>query len=83
MRGTELESGKSTSIDGHALVFKLSWNDTDTQFEWGDSGDAGRPADSHSLLIPRSFRGRDQPSRFMLIVEKGSARFEGLVLEES
>jgi len=79
-RGAELESYKVASRDGQPLAFKLVWNGTDTRFEWSD---AGLPADPHSFLIPSRVRGSAQPSRFLLIVEKGSARFEGLLLEES
>lgn len=78
--GTELGSGKGTWTDGQPLVFALSWNDTDTQFDWADAVD---PADAASLLIPGHLRETSQPSRFLLIVEAGSARFEDLVLEES
>ena len=73
-RGPELESRKSAVRDGQPVRFRLAWNETDTQVDWGDVG---------SFSIPRRWRGSAKPSRFLLIVDGGSARFEELLLEES
>ena len=45
--------------------------------------DARLDAEGSSFEIPGRVRGSGRPSRFLLVVEKGSARFDGLVLEES
>lgn len=78
-RGDELESGHGTWGGGEPWTFSLSWNDTDTQFDWGGTD---TPAPSDRILLPRQLRGTARPSRFLLIVEKGSARFEDVVLEQ-
>jgi hypothetical protein len=72
-RGPELESRKIAAGHGQALAFRLVWNDSDAEFE----------AEGASFRIPSRVRGRAPPSRFLLVVEKGGARFEELVLEES
>jgi tRNA A-37 threonylcarbamoyl transferase component Bud32 len=79
-RGPDLESRTVSSTAGRPLDFRLSWNDTDARFDWSD---AGTWTDSASFPVPSELRGGARPSGFLLVVEKGSARFEGLVLEES
>jgi tRNA A-37 threonylcarbamoyl transferase component Bud32 len=79
-RGAELGSGPSAWTEDRPVVFELGWNDTDTQFDWRDNAE---PVHAESLLLPRRLRENARPSRCVLIVEKGSARFEGLLLEES
>jgi tRNA A-37 threonylcarbamoyl transferase component Bud32 len=73
-RGPELDSRKPAARASQPLDFRLAWNETDTQIDWGDAG---------SFSIPSRWRGSARPSRFLLIVERGSARFEELLLEES
>jgi hypothetical protein len=77
-RGARLAAGKSLRADGGPLRFRLSWNETDTQFEWGAD-------DTHadSFSIPRRVREGAVPTHVLLLVEKGSARFEEISLEES
>jgi hypothetical protein len=74
VRGPELRSGRLATRDGQPLVFRLSWNGTDVRFEWSDAG---------AFQVPGASRGSARPSRFLLVVEKGSARFDGFTLEES
>ena len=73
VRGSELESRKVGSRDGRPLAFRLAWSDTDAEFD----------GDGAEFRIPSRARETARPSRFLLVVEKGSARFEELVLEES
>lgn len=80
MHGIELGHRECTWTEGQSLVLALSWNDVDTQFEWAG---AGQPADPASLQIPSRLRDTAHPSRILLLVEGGSARFDELVLEES
>ncbi len=68
-RGSELESKKIGSGRGEALAFRLSWSDSDAEFE----------SEGASFRIPSRF----PPSRFLLVVERGSARFEDLFLDGS
>jgi hypothetical protein len=58
----------------------LTWNGSETRFDWGDPAS---PADAHTFRVPGRLRGDAPQSSFLLLVEKGSARFDGLVLEES
>lgn len=78
-RGASLERGGGARSDSGQLAFTLSWNDTDTQLDWSD---AGATTDARSFVLPRTVRGAAHPSRFLLVVDTGSARFEELVLEE-
>ena len=71
--GPALESRKIASGHGPTLAFRLAWNDSDAEFE----------SDGASFRIPSRVRGTARPSRFLLFVEKGSARFDEFVLEES
>lgn len=80
VRGAQIGSGKMTSSGGNVMNFAVSWNTTDTQFDWSDPR---TPQRVDSLLVPRALRGTSSPARFFLVVEQGSARFEELVLEES
>jgi hypothetical protein len=83
VRGSELASRALGSRDGERVPFRLAWNETDTQFEWG-----GTPANAGSFLIPSavipsSVQSDVRPSQFLIIVESGGAGFEELVLEQS
>ena len=80
VRGPEIESRRIISRAGQRLDFRLTWNDTHTQFEWGASGAS---AESEWLQIPDSLRGSARAARFLLVVDRGGARFEDLALEES
>jgi serine/threonine protein kinase len=79
-RGAELAAATERWSGGAPLAFELKWNDTDAQFDWRR---AGAPERDDPLFVPRAWRGSAQPSRFVLLVETGSARFEEWVLEES
>lgn len=79
-RGTELDARGLPARDGEPLPFRLGWTDTDTRLEWGDPG---TPVDNGAFVVPSGWRGSARPSRFLLLVEQGSARFEALELEES
>lgn len=70
LRGAELGSGKLTMRDGQSLEFRVTWTGSDVRFDWSESG---------TLLVP----GSAHPSRFLLVVEQGSARFDEFTLEES
>jgi serine/threonine-protein kinase len=60
--------------------FDVSWTDAGTKFEWSDARASTAPSSNRTFFtVPNTAK----PTRFLLIVEKGSARFEGLVLEES
>lgn len=72
-RGPELESRKVAPGKDQPLAFRLAWNGTDTRFD----------CDGAAFRIPSRARETSRPSRFLLVVEEGSARFEELVLEES
>jgi hypothetical protein len=74
VRGPELGSRKLSTPDGQPLAFRLSWNGTDLRFDWSDTG---------TFLVPSRPGGSAHPSRFLLVVEKGSARFDECALEES
>jgi tRNA A-37 threonylcarbamoyl transferase component Bud32 len=76
VRGPVLESFGITRRDDVPLALRLEWTDTDVRFDCRNS-DASASAGSFS--IPSS----SHPSRLWILVEKGSARFEEWVLEET
>jgi serine/threonine-protein kinase len=80
VRGPSIEPPPHAQMDRGPVVLTLSWNDTDTQFDCV-AAPPGSVTDAH--LVPRALRGNARPSRFFLVVEDGSARFEGWVLEET
>jgi hypothetical protein len=80
VRGPELESRRIRSRAGQRLDLRLTWNETQTQFEWDASGASAKP---EWLQVPESVRGSARAARFLLVVDRGGARFEALELEES
>jgi tRNA A-37 threonylcarbamoyl transferase component Bud32 len=79
LRGPRLASGPRTSELRVPTTFTLSWNGTDTQFDCGDR-QSGSSTDTY--LVPRALRAKSPPSRLLLLVEDGTARFESWVLEQ-
>jgi hypothetical protein len=79
-RASELASDHGTWGVNRPLSFKIRWSDTDVSFDWIDSG---TPARTGSFRIPPAAHEAARPIRFLLFVEKGNARFEGVMLEES
>jgi hypothetical protein len=77
-RGDEIQAAPITLADDAELAFRVSWNETDVQFDCIEPASA----DVRPLLVPRAWRGGSRPSRFFLVVDTGGARFEELVLEE-
>jgi hypothetical protein len=80
VRGADIATQATKSRDARSWTFELSWSDTDTRFDWRD---ATTHADAGSIRLPRAARDEARPRRFLIIVEKGSARFEGLMMEQS
>jgi tRNA A-37 threonylcarbamoyl transferase component Bud32 len=80
VRGADIATPASKSRDARSWTFELSWSESGTRFDWRD---ATTHADAGSIRLPRAARDEARPRRFLIIVEKGSARFEGLMMEES
>lgn len=80
-RGALIERIPRASNNTDVVSIHLRWNASDTQFEY--SGASATASSSPPLLVPRELRAGAQPSRVLLIVEKGNARFEDLTLDES
>ncbi len=74
VRGPALGSARLAARAGAPLSFRLRWIGTQLRFEWGDAG---------AFEVPTRAVGDAHPSRFLLVVEKGSARFDECTLEES
>jgi tRNA A-37 threonylcarbamoyl transferase component Bud32 len=69
-RGPELESRDVISRESRPHLFRMTWSDAGAQID----------CDGAAFTIPR---GTARPSRFLLVVEDGSALFEDVVLEQS
>ncbi len=79
IRGDVLQTAPLDLALGQPLSIDVSWNETDTTFSCLTPG----AALTRQLLLERGLRGTGRPTRFFLVVDTGSARFEELVLEES